>query len=355
MRSYFIQLLLFFTFSCFAQPDTTNTNTQKNAYKVADSIARTKTYNGDLKLLVSQLTENCTTETEKARAIFVWITDNIAYDYKAFNKKKLPKRPKPKKGKNYSDIVAQWKIDYTDRVLRQGKAVCEGYTMLFKRMCDYAGLQTDMVSGYVKTGPGDVGRMGILDHAWNGIILNGNYYFVDVTWAAGTCSENKKGKLKDFTKKLDDFYWLTPTEKFCTDHYPADKTNPGVSNYPVERYKNNPYIKKNCLSSLTVLYPTSGVVEAHLGETITFTFEYDKDIHSIYLSSNTKRLKVLSLNNNDTEKYLSEESLKTPETLFKRNGNSYQFDYVVNNANTRYIEVYINAEFAMRFNIKIAR
>ncbi|MFY7728623.1 MAG: hypothetical protein ACOVRN_03810, partial [Flavobacterium sp.] len=60
MRSCFIQLLLFFAFSCFAQPDTTNTNTQKNAYKVADSIARTKTYNGDLKLLVSQLTENCT-------------------------------------------------------------------------------------------------------------------------------------------------------------------------------------------------------------------------------------------------------------------------------------------------------
>lgn len=193
-------LLFFIPLLCFSQNDSI-----ANQIKF-DSIARTKTYRGDLYVLVSQLTQNCTTETEKARAIFVWITDNIAYDYKAFNKHKLPKRPQPKKGKNYDFIVAQWKVDYTDRVLRKSKAVCEGYSMLFNCMCDYAGLQTDYVPRYIKKTPDEIGRMGTNDHAWNGILLDGKYYFLDVTWAAGGCFTNKKGKLAGFTKRFNDFY-----------------------------------------------------------------------------------------------------------------------------------------------------
>nr|WP_322624741.1 transglutaminase domain-containing protein [uncultured Flavobacterium sp.] len=342
-------LLFFIPLLCFSQND--SILNQRNF----DSIARTKTYNGDLYLLVSQLTENCTTETEKARAIFVWITDNIAYDYRAFNKHKLPKRPKPKKGKNYDFIVAQWKVDYTDRVLRKGKAVCEGYSMLFNCMCDYAGLKTDYVPGYVKSQPNQIGRMGILDHTWNGILLDGKYYFLDATWAAGGCSTDKKGRLDGFFKNFDDFYWLTPVEKFCMDHYPEDKDNRGVAEYPVEKYKNNPYIKKSHIRQINILCPISGLIEAHLGEPVSFTFEYDQNINSIYLNTNTKRLKKVSINNSETEKYLTETSLTIPETAFTKNGNTYQFDYLVNNKNTRYIEVYINLELIMRFNIKITQ
>lgn len=66
-------LLLLFCVTAFAQVPQTD-------FTQLDSIFRTKKYNGDLPLLVSQLSENCTNQTEKARAIFVWITDNIAYD-----------------------------------------------------------------------------------------------------------------------------------------------------------------------------------------------------------------------------------------------------------------------------------
>jgi transglutaminase/protease-like cytokinesis protein 3 len=62
-----------------------------------------------------------------------------------------------------------WETRYIDRVLRSKKAVCEGYSMLFKRMCDIAGLRAQVLTGYIKTKDYEVGMMGSLDHAWNSI------------------------------------------------------------------------------------------------------------------------------------------------------------------------------------------
>ncbi|MFP9113372.1 transglutaminase domain-containing protein [Flavobacterium sp. RHBU_3] len=338
-------LLLLFCVTAFAQAPQTD-------FTQLDSISRKKKYNGDLPLLVSQLTESCTTQTEKARAIFVWITDNIAYDCKAFNKHKLPKRPKPKKGKNYNDIVAQWKIDYTNRVLRKGKAVCEGYAMLFKRMCDYAGLQTDYVPGYVKNQPNQIGRMGTNDHAWNGIILDEKYYFLDVTWAAGGCTIDKKGHLDEFFKSFNNFYWLTPTEKFCMDHYPEDKTNPGAAEYPVEKYRDNPYIKKDYIRNTEITLPSKGIVEAKLGSVLTFSFNTDAYFEKISLNTNTKRQKTYTINKDESNKYLeyTEDLTVIP---FSKNDKQYTFQYTVTNPNVRFIEVYLDDEMVMRFNIKV--
>lgn len=53
-----------------------------------DNYAKSVRYKGDVSKLVLDLTKNCTTEIQKARAIYVWITDNISYDYKTFNKKR---------------------------------------------------------------------------------------------------------------------------------------------------------------------------------------------------------------------------------------------------------------------------
>ena len=46
-------------------------------YSAIDNYAKTVKYKGDLKLLVSDLTKNCTTELEKTRAIFIWVTHNV--------------------------------------------------------------------------------------------------------------------------------------------------------------------------------------------------------------------------------------------------------------------------------------
>jgi transglutaminase-like putative cysteine protease len=76
-------IFIFLVISLFSVAQTK----ENQNFKEIDSLARTIKYENDLPKLVNQLTQNYKTDTEKYRAIFVWITDNIAYDYKTYNKK----------------------------------------------------------------------------------------------------------------------------------------------------------------------------------------------------------------------------------------------------------------------------
>ena len=53
-----------------------------------------------------------------------------------------------------------------------GKAVCQGYAVLFYRLCKEAGLAVRIISGTGNGGP----------HAWNIVRLGSKYYNVDCTW-----------------------------------------------------------------------------------------------------------------------------------------------------------------------------
>lgn len=80
-----------------------------NPYYEIDSLAVYTEFKGELPLLVNDLTKNCTTQLEKTRVIFMWITENIAYDYKAANKNNIKvKFPKHKGKKDYGTIYAKW-------------------------------------------------------------------------------------------------------------------------------------------------------------------------------------------------------------------------------------------------------
>lgn len=53
--------------------------------------------------------------------------------------------------------------------------VCEGYAKAFKVLCDKKGIPCVLISGYANGGA----------HMWNGVLLNGSWYMMDVTWDDG--------------------------------------------------------------------------------------------------------------------------------------------------------------------------
>ena len=55
-------------------------------------------------------------------------------------------------------------------VLMDGFGVCDSYSKAYKRLCKAAGIQVDRV------------QSDLMNHAWNAIKLNGEWYLVDVTW-----------------------------------------------------------------------------------------------------------------------------------------------------------------------------
>jgi hypothetical protein len=171
---------------------------KKFDYRKADSIAvyfPKKKYK-NISEITKPLTESLSTDHEKFRAIFRWITENIEYNKSAGS------------------------LAEGDKIIRKNKAVCQGFSNLLKEMCESVNIPCDVVVGYTKTEPKDINRkLKKTDHAWNTVKLYGKEYLVDVTWATSKYNVYSRRFMKEF----DEYYFLTPPEKFILDHFPKDK------------------------------------------------------------------------------------------------------------------------------------
>lgn len=347
--------LVFIALLCFIE--SYSQTTTGNDYTAIDSVAATVIYKDDLKLLSYELTKQYADPLDKTRAIFYWVTQNIAYDYKFVNRNKKIKYPKCKKGKDCDAIHNKWENKYLHEIITGGKAICDGYARLFKRLCDYADIQGSMVHGYTKQEPENVGTMGGLNHAWNVILINGSYYYLDPTWASGSCGKDNRGKLTKFTQEYNNYYWLTPIDRLSRNHFPKDSVWIRNSTYKSakQKYRNTPYIENSKMPKIEILSPDTGVINAKLCDTIHFKFKYEGDIEQLQTDTNIFRnLNVWKTVNKETvwdEKAFA----KQKYTDYKKEGDIYTFDYIVENKNLRYIEIIMDFYLAMKFKVKIVK
>lgn len=124
------------------------------------------------------------TDYEKIVSIYDYICNNVDYDYEGLN--------------DSSNT-----IKYTAySALINGKSVCEGYSVLFYRMCMDAGIPVRIISGTGNGGP----------HAWNIVGINGYYYNVDVTWDG----QDSVTRHDYFLKNMEDFSDHARNEEYST-------------------------------------------------------------------------------------------------------------------------------------------
>jgi hypothetical protein len=150
--------------------------------------------------LAAYLVKPARNEHEKVRAIFRWVTENIAYDTDGYFSGK------------YGDLSP-------DGVLKSRRAVCDGYAGLFDMLGEAAGLEVVKVIGYSKGYSYAVGDTydRTTNHAWNAVMIDNQWHLLDATWGAGYLGENKK-----FVRKFQAYYFLTPPEAFIYDHLPSE-------------------------------------------------------------------------------------------------------------------------------------
>ncbi len=138
----------------------------------------------------------------RVRAIFEWVTDNIAYDVPMYRR------------------IIQGKDTYNQEakdVLRNKKGVCEGYANLFADLCNKSGYKCEVVTGYARGGVyNDRSKRGE-SHAWNAIQINRKWYLIDCTWAAGMVDERDR-----FHRQRNEAYYLVDPSEMIADHYPFD-------------------------------------------------------------------------------------------------------------------------------------
>jgi len=146
--------------------------------------------------LAACVTQAAQNEREKARAIFRWVTANIAYD-----------------------ISAAALSDNPEVVLARRRGVCYGYAVLFKALAEAAGLKTEVIIGHsskFKPSEGDE-RDDWLNHAWNAVEIAGRWQLLDCCWGAGYLDEQRR-----FVRRFTPHYFLTAPDVFVCDHFPEN-------------------------------------------------------------------------------------------------------------------------------------
>ena len=160
-----------------------------------------------------------------------------------------------------------------ETVLKRREAVCDGYARLFTTLCDYAGIRSEIIVGYAKSGTNKPSRRFGVNHYWNAVMIDGIWYLLDATWASGYLSFGGD----EFIREYDEKYFLAPPEIFIEDHYPDDarwillpdsKIPPEFYRSP---FKQKSFIKYHFIS----FYPAVGIIETFVGDTIRLSLETD--------------------------------------------------------------------------------
>ncbi|MAP53637.1 transglutaminase domain-containing protein [Altibacter sp.] len=149
--------------------------------------------------LARAITKNATTHEEKAWAIFNWIVRTIDYDHELSASRKLQQR------------IYTSENSIIKNALERKKALCGGYAFLFQELCAQVGISSEVIHGYTKQYAAQTKREKV-NHTWNAVKLNDQWYLLDITWAKSHGSSSEP----------DTFWYRTPPKDFIYTHYPED-------------------------------------------------------------------------------------------------------------------------------------
>ncbi|PLX22244.1 MAG: hypothetical protein C0599_06955 [Salinivirgaceae bacterium] len=170
-------------------------------YDIIDDYVKKLKFQDDVSIeqMAKLITDKSKTEADKVRANFRWIATNIVYDVNYLITGKIPDSS-PKE------------------VVKSKKAVCQGYSNLFKALNEAVGIQTFFVNGYIKeSGFSFENNFDKINHSWNIALINDKWYHFDVTWASGLINDKN-----EYIQRVNDKYLFADPYFFVTEHLPAD-------------------------------------------------------------------------------------------------------------------------------------
>ena len=172
----------------------------KKALQMPDSSTKTSA------AIASYISNNFSTDADKARAAFIWIATNIQYDIDNI----------------YAINFYEEREKKISKALTNRKGICENYAALFNDVCSKCGLKSFVVEGYTMQS----GFTDYIPHAWCATMINNSWFLFDPTWGSGYIN-NKK-----FYRKINNFYFKTQPSALLKSHMPFDYLWQFV-NYPI--------------------------------------------------------------------------------------------------------------------------
>ncbi|MBI5857428.1 MAG: hypothetical protein HZB42_07235 [Sphingobacteriales bacterium] len=289
--------------------------------------------------LSQKLTSGYSSDIEKVRAIFRWITENISY--KAGEARKHSRTNSPAYEED-TDTAAIKPLDerVAAIVLKNGTAVCDGYARLFKTLSDFAGIKCEVITGFARSNR-RIRRFGS-NHTWNAVMINSKWELMDPTWASGYMAWQGD----HFVKEFDELYFMTPPEKFIEEHYPDNLHWTLMDDPPLmPEFRNSPYKQKTFSKYRIKSYnPQKGLIEAAEGDTLYFELESSDAArdHQIYSDLFP-----------DTSVYKTPNSiLLSPSSV---DGNKTGYSYIVGSADIKWLYILYNDDVILRYRLQIKK
>lgn len=139
---------------------------------------------------------NFKTDTEKARSVYFWVTQNIEYDVQNM----------------YAMNFYEKREEKVSKALSTRKGICEHFAALFQEICTKVGIKSFVIEGYTKQN----GMTDYIPHAWAAAFIDSNWYLFDPTWGSGHIKDHK------FFKKTNNTYFMVPPDVMIRSHMPFD-------------------------------------------------------------------------------------------------------------------------------------
>ncbi len=200
--------------------------------------------------LARYLSGPANSDEQRARAIYRWIAANIRYDVAGTTGARRCRTP--------------------EEVLAEKRGICSEYSVLFSRLCEHSGLEAVVIRGHAKGYGYSVGSQipEETNHAWNAVMIDGEWRLVDSTWGAGAVDPEE-----GFVQRFEDFYFLTPPQELVWTHLPEDPSwqllDSPISKGEFEglAYAKPPFFK----NEMRIESPLEGTIRADEGARVTLS------------------------------------------------------------------------------------
>ena len=322
---FFLIILFFLPLRFYSQVG------QTNFYAIDNKVESIPVAKADE--LAKQLASLGKTDREKVRAIFRWITEHIDYNVMRFIRGK--KKPHSFYNEPDDSSVALPSLNerVSAKVLNTRVAFCEGYSRLFKTLCDHAGIKAEVIYGYART---NNNRKFAVNHTWNSVFIDSSWYLLDVTWASGVVSYGN-----EYIRQYNDFYFLTSPSDFIRDHYPEDLQWTLLSDPPVYReYAQSPFRYSGFIKAgLSSYFPAKGVIDVSVGDTILIELKARREVRDFLISESP----VL-----DTAQLTRFSPVNT-------SGEKLVLKYNITTATGEWLYVFCNEELALRYKLNVKK
>jgi len=263
--------------------------------------------------LTDFINKKYSTEHEKFRAIFVWVTTNIEW------------------GNSASKYTAR-------EVFNSRKAVENGYAELVTLLCDQCNLKSRKVVGVAKDDLEYFQTQILFEDVWNIVSINGKFYLTDLNYSADNYDKTKDTLPQDF----DDTYFLLNPATFILTHFPsnpADQLLP--SPISEDDFIDGPvFFEKAINYEVTSYSPSVSTLKVKVNEKIKFHFEMNyPPVHmSIQLLKTLDDLQPMNI-----------------DLPFTEMGNKINCDFQISQAGTFYLCIRFDEQDAVCYKVEVTQ